>query len=402
MNVYAGLLADSFVSLAAFFGLIIFMSLAARRRAGDPLARRILFGMGALAVMLLSRVLFWLTSIPVFQTLTLIAAALVPLAALVLTEGLLRRHAPAWLKAVAAGGAAASSLFALFPSSVVDPARLWTLFAFQFFVFMSVGWLVVTRDRASLSAAENKTVERLALSLLLIIPSLITDYRFGSIELPVRLGGIAILCLSWLGIGLSRSNVNHRDTIKTFVVLATSAIVAGLVIAKIGDFDWQGAMRCAAITLSASILAAIYNDSKILDADERRESLMRHLAEGDTSSSMQFLKGLRSYSLLEGAIILAPEDLGDFDLALLRKAFAEHPVRESARYVTKSESNDATEQLSWLFEKFESTHVLLVSEQPFTLLALAIPQITSLPGAMTELKIAQRMALLISRQEKNS
>ena len=306
MSANAALLADSFVSLAAFFGLIVFMSLAAHQRTADPLARRILFGLGALAVMLFSRVLFWLTSVTVFQTLTLIAASLVPLAALALTEGLLRRHAPAWLKALAAGGAGALSLLALAPSSIVDPARLWALFAFQFIVFACVGWLVVTRDRASLSAAENKTVERLALSLLVIIPLLVTDYHVGNLALPVRLGGVAILSLCWLGIGLSRSNINHRDTIKTFMVLAASAIIAGTVIAQIGEFDWTGAMQGVAITLSAMLLAAIYSDSKILDADARRASLLRQLAEGDTSSSRQFLKGLQDYSLLEGAIILGP------------------------------------------------------------------------------------------------
>ena len=97
-----------------------------------------------------------------------------------------------------------------------------------------------------------------------------------------------------------------------------------------------------------------------------------------------------------------PPDLGDFDLELLRRTFAENPLRESAGDARRSENSESAEQLAWLFEKYEATHALLVAERPFTLLVLAMPRITALPGAKMELQITQRMALLISSKENNT
>src|SRR6185295_8885373 len=166
---------------------------------------------------------------------TIAAAGLLPLAALLLTEGLLRRHAPFALKFFAAGGAALFLLLALIPERFAEPWRMAILLAFQFGGFLAIGWLVMTRDRDSLSAAENRTVERMALSLLLILPFMVTDYRPGLFEVPVRLGGIAILFLCWLTIGLGRASLGHRDTIGAFAVIALSSVFAGLALGGIDD-----------------------------------------------------------------------------------------------------------------------------------------------------------------------
>ena len=159
MNLTAQILADSFVSLAAFLGLCVFISLIAANKGANPLARRTMFGMSVLALLMASRVLFWTTDFGFFKFLTMAAAGFIPLAALLLTEGLLRRHAPPFLKILTSGGAA--------------------LFAFQFTSLLAIGWIVARRDKSQLSASENRAVERMAMSLLVILPLL------GVIEKPL-------------------------------------------------------------------------------------------------------------------------------------------------------------------------------------------------------------------------
>ena len=161
------LVADTITSLAALFGLLIVISVVGGR--DDGLSRRFLFGLRVLAVLLACRILDWTTGLALFRFVTIAAAGLLPLAALLLTEGLLRRHAPFALKFFAASGALLFLLLALIPESLAEPWRMAMLLAFQFGGFVAIGWLVMTRDRDSLSAAENRTVERMALSLLSLI-----------------------------------------------------------------------------------------------------------------------------------------------------------------------------------------------------------------------------------------
>lgn len=99
------LVADSFVSLAAAAGLMILILALRRRHPDDGLVRRLSFGLGVLAVMLVSRVLVWWGAPLPFNALTLVAAGLVPLVVLVFSEALLRRHAPRGFKLTAIAGA---------------------------------------------------------------------------------------------------------------------------------------------------------------------------------------------------------------------------------------------------------------------------------------------------------
>ncbi|MBZ9676258.1 hypothetical protein [Mesorhizobium sp. ES1-1] len=394
------LVADTITSLAALIGLLIVISVVGGRDLADPLSRRFLFGLRVLAALLACRILDWTTGLAIFRFATIVAAGLLPLAALLLTEGLLRRHAPFALKFFAAGGAALFFLLALVPERFAEPWRMAALLAFQFGGFLAIGWLVMKRDRGSLSAAENRTVERMALSLLLIIPFMITDYRPGLFEVPVRLGGIAILFLCWLTIGLGRASLGHRDTIGAFAVIALSSVFAGLALGGIDDLGWRGSVQGVVIVLSATLLAVIYNDSVSLGAEQRRDSLLRHMAEGDLTDSAGFLRGLQHHMLVDGALILPAAELGDFDLKALARALQQVPVLTLANAQPDARfDQDIREQLAWLFEKYEATHVLLATLEPLSVVALNMPALASSPGVKMELRAVQRMAMLISQRE---
>ncbi len=374
----AELLADSYVSLAAFAGLAIFARPVAASAAANPLAPRILYGIAVLAVLVLSRVLFWHSGLWPFRFASLAAAALIPLAALLWAEGLLRRHAPRGFKHFVAWGAG--------------------LFGFQFLALLGIGGLVLRRDKAGLSAAENRAVERIGLSLVLIVPFLITDYRLDSVPVPVRLGGIAMLFLCWLGLSLSRATTSHRDALRAAFVLAAAAIMAGLALAGLAGLDGRGVVQAVAIVLASGLVAAIHAESQHLAGEARRDSLLRHLATGDIASSARFLGGLRAHPLAAGALLLRADDLADLDLGLLQKSFAHQPLWAAGQVLAEPDTA-RREQLAFLFERFEATHVLLVAEHPFALLTLAMPHLMQAPGAQTELEVVSRVAVLIARIE---
>ena len=87
-----------------------------RRDPRSPLTRRLLFLLGVVAVLFFMRGVAWWTESEWLDWLSLIPAALVPLGALIVTEGILRRHAPRPVKIVAVLGAILLGLGARAPA----------------------------------------------------------------------------------------------------------------------------------------------------------------------------------------------------------------------------------------------------------------------------------------------
>lgn len=388
--------ADTFISLAAFLGLVVLIRAIRTFDAGSPLTRRFLFGLKVLAALMIGRVLAWWTGLFLFEAATIIAAGLVPLATVLVAEGLMRRHAPRLTKWIAAGGAAAFAVLAFLPASLADPWRLVGLFLYQLVTFALAGHMAVTRDRKSLSRAENQAVDRIALSLLLILPLLVTDFRSAYVDLPVRLGGLAILFLCWLLISLGQRAVGHRDTVVSFVILTAVALIAALAIGIENDLDAAALARTASVVTAAALLGVIWKDGIGLRTEQRRQSLIRHLAEDRIDDTLGFLKELQNHPLVEGALLLEEAELADLDLAGLKELTAARPLLRATETSGLSEAD--AEQLAWLTEKYEATHVMLVSRKPFRLIALNMPSVSATPGVEAELKVVQRMALLISER----
>lgn len=389
--------ADTIVSVAALFGLMILVS-SIKRSGRDSISRRFLFSLYIIQLLLLFRVLTWITGLKLFDALTLIVAGILPLAMIILTEGLMRRHAPKLVKMIAAGTAIAFIPLALLPESFAEPWRSIILLTAQIWGFATAGYLVWTRDKSSLSSAENIIIERIALSIPVIIPLVITDFRIPDFESPVRLSGVAILFMCWLTVSLERSHLKNSDMLRAFLILLSGSILAGVAISYLIETDWTGYIQICVITLSATMVAVIYNDSISLRFDERRDSLLKHMAEGNIQKSASFLIGLRDHPLVDGAVILEEKDLKDFDKKLLKTVFGKDALQRKAE-ISNANSSAEAEQLKWLFERFNATHVILVSNKPLSLVALNMPSLSASPGAETELRAVQRMAILISERK---
>ena len=391
------LFADSIVSIAALCGLMILVA-SIKRSGKDSISRRFLFGLYVIQFLLLFRTLDWITGARVFDVLTFLTAGLIPLSMIILTEGLLRRHASRLIKLIAASTAIVFVPLGLLHESFAEPWRSALLLLAQLWGFTTAGYMAWTRDKASLSSAENRIIERITLSIPLIIPLVITDFRIPDFESPIRLSGVAILFMCWLTISLERSHLKNFDMLRAFLALLVGAICAGIAISYLIETNLAGYFQICVITLSTTMVAVLYNDSISLRFDERRESLIKHIAEGDLSSSAKFLRGLQDHPLVEGAIILEESDLADFDKKLLKTIFSKDALQRKTDIKTSSTSTEA-EHRHWLFERFNATHVIHVSNKPLSLVALSMPNLAASPGAETELRAVQRMAILISEQK---
>lgn len=388
------LIADSMISVAAILGLWIVLGVL--RRAGPLDAQTGRFRLGLITVMVFlgGRLLWWQSGAGIFLTLMLVAAALIPLAILVLTEGLLRRHAPPALKTATLSGGLLFAVLAFLPAPAVEPYRAVMLLAFQFAGFVAAGWLILRRERATLSPNENWLIDRIALSLALILPFLVTEFHLPMWQFPVRLGGVAILAVCWLAVTLGRSTLDHRATIRAFAVIVLAALAFGIAGARIAGLDLAGHIRIVALVLSALLVAATMTEAMNLQPDSRRDGLLRQIAGSRNGDLAAFLEGLRRSFATEGAIALGPDELEGFDIKALQAVFAEDPLRSH-----RGPKADPDGQLQALFLRYQVSHLMLVSRAPLRLIALNLPAMASHPGSETELRAIQRVALLLADQD---
>lgn len=394
MTPAAPVIADLFLSLCAVAGLLILLRLLVSRGGFEPLNRRFLFGVRVMLLLFAGRALGVLTGSVLFRVAELLGAALIPLAVLLLAEGLLRRHAPLWAKLWIAGGTMLFGLLAMWLPLTFDTTYLIALLVFQMSGFVIGGWLVVTRDATTLSAAENQTVERLALSLLLLIPLAAADFLMVFIDIPVQVSPLGVLFLCWLAVSLGRGQGRHRAALASFIAIALGAGASTAVLALMAGMDKHGVILTLAVVLASVLVAVLLIEARTLRAEEQSESLLRHMASSGGADPLEFLRGLQAHPLVEGAAIVTTSQLNDLDSAVLRRIFAAAPVlrRADPPFAEGSEGD----HVDHLFRRFDASHILLADDAPMTLVALSMPAIATSARAELELAAVQRMARLMS------
>ncbi|PXW70843.1 hypothetical protein C7964_102742 [Loktanella sp. PT4BL] len=393
----ATIMTQLFLSAAALTGLFVLQTVLTRRDRDDPINRRFLFGVRVTMVLFAGRALMILTGIEAFRILTLLGAAIIPLAVLILTEGLLRRHAPPLVKAVIGGGAVVFAVSSLWYSGSIDPARLFALLGFQLLGFVLSGWLIISRDKASLSVTENAMVVRLGLSLILFIPLAAGDFLLLSIGLPIQFSALGVLILCWLAIGLGRPHLGHRATLVNLAVMVGAACGVGAMIAAFAQLGRDGYLLSIAAIMTTLFVVAILNDARALRLEEQSVGLLRQLAVARTDDPMTFLRDLQDHPLVEGAVVVSEESLQGLQDDVLDRIFAAAPVLR--RSDPPQLGPVADDHIAYLFARYSATHVMLAASRPRVLVALAMPSLGASPSAELELQIVQRMAALIAMRK---
>ncbi|MDG1430618.1 MAG: hypothetical protein P8Q23_03535 [Paracoccaceae bacterium] len=131
MSVLGPQLAELFLTLAGLVGLACVVRVLKSTGEFDPINRRFLFGLRVVMMLYLGRAGMLLTGIEAFRVLVLLGGGLVPIAVLLLCEGLLRRHAPRWVKGLMATGTVVFCATSIVVSGGIDPLRLWGVLGFQ-------------------------------------------------------------------------------------------------------------------------------------------------------------------------------------------------------------------------------------------------------------------------------
>jgi hypothetical protein len=393
----ASVIADSIVNLCGAIGLCVAMVALHRRDSRSPLTRRLLAMLGVVAALFLTRGIAWWTDSLLLDRLSLIPAALVPLGALLITEGMLRRHAPRVIKLVAVvsavllgfGGAAGLEQFAVALYSIL-------LALFQIAGFASCAWLMATRNRGALLASENRGIGRLAVGALVLIPFAVTDFRVLLPDFPVRLGALgALLVVTAVLIAGGGSETRRQATLMTLLRLSSSALLGLAATCMSSDADAAQMVRFSAVAIAGVMTIGLMTDALRALFESQVPGVLNAAAASPARTRDQLIAELSCHSIFESARRFRKPDLAGYDPRLLGDFLSTRRVLRRAEVPWGGATSDpAVERLLSLMTANCATHAIVLSHDPVDLILLAVPVISADPATETALALLRRLLAL--------
>jgi hypothetical protein len=392
----ASAIADSIVNLCGAIGLCVAMVALYRRDPKSPLTRRLLFMLGVAAMLFLVRGVAWWSGSAWLDRLSLIPAALVPLSAVIVTEGMLRRHAPHAVKRLAVFGAILLGLGGVLGLGDFATPYSIALSLFQLSGFALCAWLLASRDRGTLLASENRSIDRLAVGAVLVIPFVLTDFHILAPDIPVRLGALgALLVVTAVLIATGNTETRRQGILMTGLRLCSAALLGSAAACVSVDVDPAQIMRFCAIAISGVLTIGLMTDTLRAYFEQQVPGVLNSVAASAATTRDQLISELTRHPIFESARRFREAELAAYDPPRLRDLlFARRVLRRAEAPWGLAPTDPAVERMVSLMAATSATHVMVLSHDPVDLIVLAVPVISADPATETALALLRRLLAL--------
>jgi hypothetical protein len=390
------IIADSIVNICGAIGLGVAMQALYRRDPNGPLTGRLLFAIGVVTTLFFVRGAAWWSGNALLDRLSLIPAALIPLGALLVTEGMLRRHAPRVVKMVVAFGGVGIGLGGALGLERFETPYFLLLSMFQLAGFAACALLLVTRDRASLMASENRSIGRLVVGTLIVLPFIVTDFQVLAPDIPVRLGALgALLVIATVLIAGSGAETRRQGLALMALRLAGAALLGAAAAWMSPDADAAQIMRFCAVSVSGVLAIGLMVDTLRAVFESRAPGILNSVAASAARTRDQLMAELARHPLFEGARRYRESDLAAYDPPLLRDFLVRRQVLRRSEAPWGSTSSDpAVERAASLMKANSATHLMILSHDPLDVIVIAVPVISADPATETALELVRRLLVL--------
>jgi hypothetical protein len=392
----SGVIADSIVNWCGAIGLAVAMMTFYRRDPKSPLTRRLLLALGVIALLFLMRGAAWWTGSAMLDRLSVVPAALIPLGALIVTEGILRRHAPRAVKMAALFGGILLGLGgALGVERFATPYAV-ALSLFQLAGFATCAWLLAVRERVTLMASENRSIGRLAIGALVVIPFILTDFRTLFPDIPVRLGALgALLTVTVILIAGGGAETRRHGLSMMALRLFSSALLGVAAAFMAPDVDAAQIVRFAAVAIAGVLTIGLMTDALGAFFESQEPGVLNSVAASPAATREQLIAELAHHPIFESARRYRESELAAYDPPRLRDLFATRRVlRRSEAPWGLVPSDPAVERAVSLMTANSATHVIVLSHDPVDLIVLAVPVTSADPATETALALVRRLLAL--------
>ncbi len=365
---------------------------ALKKGPASPLRGRLAFVFGAQCLFYASRALA--VAAPGLFLLALYVVCVLPLAGLLLAEGVLRRHAPRILKTfVAAGALVTAGILNLAGSRALLSG--WILGAYVLISLLLVTLLLLCRDRTTLSRQENAGVDALMAAGIFLTLTSVTDFM---VSAPVNLSGIGAAAVAF---ALAASPTSARDVRRIVRDIAVLAMIAGAA-------GWAFASRLdlqdlpVFVRLWAVLLSLIFAAIAVLTARRRRlergtRAFGVALAEADLTSLDRFLESLADQPLLAGLRLADPAQLAEYDRNGLGMALASRSVWTTSALAQAKIPARSRDELTDLMARTQTTHALPISPTPLRIALVTLPASGAVEEMEANLALFARLATVAAK-----
>jgi hypothetical protein len=393
------LLADIVVNSSAVIALAISLGAMVVRGWWSPVERRLAFVLALVLLLYLLRGGSWVQGEQALGPVALFPAILLPMGMLCLTEGLLRRHAPFWLKlGITAATLIMISLLALGAHANIIAFGA-ALAGFQALTLIVLAWLFLTRDRDSLGRLENRAIDVFMAIGGALLPLLLTDFRTLFPQIPLRMSAIGVTALAFVILRLGRDSATLGRCLGELLSAIAVSIVAALAISYVAGVEGGTSRLRLVIVLSAFVLTAMVAAvAYILHVQARRGSFLSTLLDSDARDQDEFLAEAARHPALADMRVLGVRDLESYSDTALRDAFRDRHVLSAADLSETSPStisHDAREQMRDLLQTHRVSHALLLSACPLKLALVDLPDMVVSASKLLELRLFQKLAQLM-------
>jgi len=368
----------------------------ARQGAASVLRAQLGFALGGLCLFFGMRAAAGVCGSHALNLATLEIVGVLPLAALLLAEAMLRRHAPWMLKALTAAGAVVLPVALI----VVDgrpPVSSWGLGGYVIVSLSAVMILLLTRDRASLSRQENASVDVLMACGVLITLLSVSDFLP---QAPVGLSGVGAAAVAFA----IAANPGSGQSMRRVLTFLLGACLAAGACAMAFAHPLGLIAPVEQVRLGAILLALLLSVGVVLtllqQASVGARGFADALARADTTSLDAFLESLAAQPLLAGLRLAEDALLADYDSAGLGAALAIRPVwtRSVLSEPWPEAQSRARDELDDLMARTEATHAVMISPAPLRIALLTLPGVGPDQDAETDLALFRKLAALAAQE----
>ena len=387
--------ADIFINYMAALALIFLFMELRHKNNPQPIERAISHTVFAAAGLVLTRGLFWMSGIALFEILSLIFAVIIPLTVLLAAETLMRRHSHLMAKVLAAGWLL-TGLVCVFTAGN-PPVFTYANAAMQCLIPLYAAAWIFLRDKSEFTRAENGNMTVFILALLFIMGFAVTDFPL-IMPLPVRLGAVAILIVAYLLVFARQKEFSARQAAVEIGAIAIS-VAAFLIMARLilGSGTLSSSVQLAA--LLSSILLTIVIAVRVLNRQLKFEDFSHFtLAEARTDTLDSFLEDTVFAHATSEAHILKLSSNGEYDGRLISELFKGQPVISRKSLEPSADMFMAGEQLADIFNRFNASHAFYLSGEPARLVIVAAPALNNGPQQDAYFQSVAKIAHLIAQK----
>lgn len=322
-------------------------------------------------------------------------------------ETLLRRHMPLWLKIFISVGSGIFIIDTILGNLSENKEHLVYYGAFLFLAAIFSSLVCLFRNRSDYSRAENTMIDINFISVLFLVPIVLTDITTYGIEGLPRMGVLGILLFAYVSL-YNQALFQDRGYLlkRLFKSFVFSILLTLATVYIVNDWSLEITGRLFTLFFSVNLIFRIYYAVKHLDGEDEFYGFVRAVNDSSKDKLINFLLNIEVFFGKLDRLVLTRADLAKYDAQGIYDMFETHhthlfnifDIQESlsSKEITNTKA-EMYEQIIDLLEKHEMTYVCKFGKSEPILVLFHVPMVAYQPMIELKTRLIAEVSHLVER-----